>query len=102
MDAPVQRFLLACQETERWLAAAIELLRPCLRATHPGTSPVSVAVGCNGGHDRSVGIVEILARRLQNWDELDVWVLHQDLHHRAGRRTEPFAWRLITAEREGR
>lgn len=64
--------------------------------------PVHVAVGCNGGHDRSVGIVEILARQLRSWDELDVWVLHQDLHHRAGGRSGPFTWRLIAAEREGR
>ncbi|GAA5110346.1 hypothetical protein GCM10025762_18120 [Haloechinothrix salitolerans] len=99
LDTPVQRFLLAHQETERWLAAAIELLRSSLRATQPDTSPVRVAVGCNGGHDRSVGIVEILARRLRS---LDVWVLHQDLHHRAGGRSEPFTWRRITAEHEGR
>ncbi|AKK11167.1 RNase adapter RapZ [Corynebacterium uterequi] len=45
---------------------------------HEGKNFVTVAVGCTGGHHRSVAVAEEFARRLRLRDGLEVNVIHRD------------------------
>ena len=45
---------------------------------HEGKNFITVAIGCTGGHHRSVAISEELARRLRIRDELEVTIMHRD------------------------
>ncbi|WP_424923241.1 RapZ C-terminal domain-containing protein [Amycolatopsis arida] len=89
LDGPVQQYLLDHEDTEAWLHGVLLTLRPHIRRSErlDGPSAVYVAVGCRGGHDRSVGIAEILAGRLRQQSEYPVSVstAHLDLHRRGGR-----------------
>jgi UPF0042 nucleotide-binding protein len=47
-----------------------------------GKSHLVIAIGCTGGHHRSVAIAEHLAARYRDRDELTVAVAHRDIHKR--------------------
>jgi UPF0042 nucleotide-binding protein len=92
MDAPVQRYLITRPGTEMWLDAVIGTVAPLIREARRSGGAVRVAVGCAGGHDRSVGMALILAARLPEIDVgLEVAVRHRDLHRRSGRDPVPQA-----------
>jgi RNase adaptor protein for sRNA GlmZ degradation len=62
------------------------VIAPLVLAARQTGRAVIVAVGCTAGHDRSVGIAEVLANRLPAIDfAMEVSVRHRDLHHRGGR-----------------
>ena len=44
-----------------------------------GKSFITVAVGCTGGHHRSVAVAAEIARQLDEMDGLDVSVNHRDI-----------------------
>ncbi len=78
-DAPVREFLEDQTEYGEILDRLVELLRYLLpRYRRENRSYVSIAVGCTGGHHRSVAVCEALSERLDDvgWQ---VRVIHRDL-----------------------
>ena len=78
-DAPVREFLEGQAEYGEILDRLVELLRYLLpRYRRENRSYVSIAVGCTGGHHRSVAVCEALSERLDDagWQ---VRVVHRDL-----------------------
>ena len=80
LDAPVREFVLGHEATRAFLAA----FTPLLAATLPsylaeGKAYLTLAVGCTGGHHRSVAVVEALRLTLLDlgWEPK---VSHRDLH----------------------
>ncbi len=80
LDAPVREFVLGHEATRAFLAA----FTPLLAATLPsylaeGKAYLTLAVGCTGGHHRSVAVVEALRLALLDlgWEPK---VSHRDLH----------------------
>jgi UPF0042 nucleotide-binding protein len=78
-DAAVRQFLEALGEYEELLTKLEDLLLFLLpRYSRENRSYVSVAVGCTGGHHRSVAVAEELAKRLQRGD-WSVRIIHRDI-----------------------
>jgi UPF0042 nucleotide-binding protein len=78
MNQPVVDYI----DAEGDLTAFLEVLNPLLDHMLPrylaeGKNHLVVAVGCTGGHHRSVAIVEALAKRYSETEGLLV-----DAHHR--------------------
>jgi UPF0042 nucleotide-binding protein len=66
LDGPVRDYVLAQPDTEEFLGRVDDLLAFLLPAyVKEGKSYLSIAVGCTGGHHRSVVLAEELARLLQ-------------------------------------
>lgn len=55
----------------------IELVLPGYR--REGKSFMTIAVGCTGGHHRSVAMSEALAKKLEGFSGIDVHVVHRDI-----------------------
>jgi len=79
-DEPVRRFVLGHEVTQRFMAS----FKPLLEATLPayqaeGKAYLTIAIGCTGGHHRSVAIVEQLGAELTagGWSPK---LKHRDLH----------------------
>ena len=63
-----------------FLERFIDMFRSMLDGyRHEGKSFITVAVGCTGGHHRSVAVSEELGRRLRELPDLDVNVMHRDI-----------------------
>lgn len=78
-DQQVSDFVLSQPGAVRFIDSAEEMLRSMLDGYQTeGKSFVSIAVGCTGGHHRSVAVVEELARRLEG-DGVTVRTTHRDL-----------------------
>ena len=78
-DAAVRHFLEELDDYQELLRKVEDLLLFLLpRFSRENRSYVSVAVGCTGGHHRSVAVVEELAKRLQRRDSA-VRVIHRDI-----------------------
>jgi UPF0042 nucleotide-binding protein len=78
-DAAVRQYLEALDEYGELLEKLEDLLLFLLpRYSRENRSYVSVAVGCTGGHHRSVAVAEELAKRLQQGD-WSVRVIHRDI-----------------------
>lgn len=79
VDTPVQEFVMDQPGAQEFLDSAEKMVLTMLPGyRREGKSYVSFAVGCTGGHHRSVAVVEELARRF-NKDGIEVRVLHRDL-----------------------
>ncbi|MCJ8346726.1 RNase adaptor protein RapZ, partial [bacterium] len=61
------------QETEDYL------LRLIPRYINEGRKLFSVAIGCTGGHHRSVASVEDLSRRLSSLEDVFISKYHRDI-----------------------
>jgi UPF0042 nucleotide-binding protein len=68
------------QEFYDRLHALLDFLLPQYVAE--GKAHLVVAIGCTGGHHRSVAIVEHLAARYGDWDALAVAIEHRDIDKR--------------------
>jgi UPF0042 nucleotide-binding protein len=80
LDAPVRDFVLGHDATRAFLAAFTPLLNATLPAyVAEGKAYLTLAIGCTGGHHRSVAVVESLRLTLleQGWAPK---VSHRDLH----------------------
>lgn len=65
LDAPVRDYVLAADGAAEFLERLTGMLEFLLPAyVKEGKSYLTVAIGCTGGHHRSVALVEELARRL--------------------------------------
>ncbi|HET6744475.1 MAG TPA: RNase adapter RapZ [Candidatus Limnocylindria bacterium] len=80
LQPPVRDFVLNQPAAGRFLDLVAELLRltvPAYRAE--GKGRLTVALGCTGGHHRSIALAEELASRLRDVDDASVAVFHREL-----------------------
>jgi UPF0042 nucleotide-binding protein len=80
LQPPVREFVMNQPAAGRFLDLVAELLRltvPAYRAE--GKGRLTVALGCTGGHHRSIALAEELAERLVDVDETSVAVFHREL-----------------------
>ena len=78
-EKPVQDYVLAHEAAGRFLEIAGEYLHFSLpHYEHEGKSYLTVAIGCTGGHHRSVVLVESLGKALEDADA-EVTVRHRDI-----------------------
>ncbi|WP_216210996.1 RapZ C-terminal domain-containing protein [Amycolatopsis aidingensis] len=84
-DTVVQEWLCTQPRVEPWLMTLLDLLEPYLReAEQYSGRAVTMAIGCKGGHNRSVAIGERITT-LMSRTGLTVSVHHRDIHRRSGR-----------------
>ena len=80
LDRPVQTYLLRQPAAVNFLRDFSGMLRSVLpHYIHEGKSYLTVAVGCTGGHHRSVFVTHNLARELQK-EGYSVREFHRDIH----------------------
>lgn len=78
-DQPVSEYVLGSEDAAEFVDRVDELVAFLIpRYEAEGKSYVSIAVGCTGGHHRSVAIAEELGRRL-NARGIPVAVAHRDV-----------------------
>jgi UPF0042 nucleotide-binding protein len=80
LQPPVRDFVLNQPTASRFLDLVAELLTltvPAYRAQ--GKQRLTVALGCTGGHHRSIALAEELAGRLKNLDNATVSIFHREL-----------------------
>jgi UPF0042 nucleotide-binding protein len=79
-DEPVRRFVLDHPATRAFLEGFLPLLEATLPSYEAeGKAYLTIAIGCTGGHHRSVAIVEALAAHLSG-RESPPKILHRDLN----------------------
>jgi UPF0042 nucleotide-binding protein len=80
LQAPVREYVLNQPSAARFLDLVAELLIltvPAYRAE--GKGRLTVALGCTGGHHRSIALAEELAGRLRPLDNATVSIFHREL-----------------------
>ena len=80
LQPPVRDFVMKQPAAGRFLDLVAELLSltiPAYRAE--GKSRLTVALGCTGGHHRSIALAEELAARLREVEDTSVAVFHREL-----------------------
>ncbi|MFD6728002.1 RNase adapter RapZ [Corynebacterium xerosis] len=79
-DQPVSEFVLSQDDAPRWLDTVEQLTSVILPGyRREGKNHMSIAIGCTGGHHRSVAMSEALGRRLGEFNGIDVNVIHRDI-----------------------
>ncbi len=79
LDEPVREYVLGQPVSGQFLDELLSLLELLLPAyVREGKSYLTLALGCTGGHHRSVAIAEEVARRLRQRG-YDPKVTHRDL-----------------------
>lgn len=80
IDAPVSDFVLSQKDAAPFIDNFLTMLDSMLSGyRHEGKDFITVAVGCTGGHHRSVAVAEEIARRLRESGKLDINVWHRDI-----------------------
>lgn len=81
VDGPVSDYVLAGPGADEFIGNFVEMFHSMLDGyQHEGKNFITVAVGCTGGHHRSVAIAEEIGRRLSADDDFDVNVIHRDIN----------------------
>lgn len=79
-DEPVSDYVLSQEGAGEFLDRFVAMFQSMLDGyRHEGKNFITVAVGCTGGHHRSVAVSEELGRRLSELGDLDVNVMHRDI-----------------------
>jgi RNase adapter protein RapZ len=79
LEAPVQDFVLGREETQEFLSRFFPLLDYLIpNYQKEGKTHLTIAVGCSGGHHRSVVIANSLKEHLQSF-ELPLSLEHRDI-----------------------
>ena len=79
-DEPVSDYVLSQEGAGEFLDRFLSMFESMLAGyRHEGKNFITVAVGCTGGHHRSVAVSEELGRRLSELGDLDVNVMHRDI-----------------------
>jgi RNase adapter protein RapZ len=79
LEVPVQDFVLGREETQEFLSRFFPLLDYLIpNYQKEGKTHLTVAVGCSGGHHRSVVIANSLKEHLQSF-ELPLSIEHRDI-----------------------
>ncbi|NYH77194.1 MULTISPECIES: RapZ C-terminal domain-containing protein [Actinopolyspora] len=83
-DQSVQEWVFTRLEVEGWFRSALDVVDPLIRAARERDSrAVTMAFGCQGGHDRSVAVAERYSDALRHAG-YRVMTEHRDIHHRGG------------------
>ena len=77
LDAPVAEYIWRDGTAEKLLERLLDLIRFLIPLYRQDRSELTVAVGCTGGHHRSVAVAHALAEDLER-DGLAVSVAHRD------------------------
>ncbi len=78
-DKPVYDFVMNQAETEEFYTKFMDLIEFSLPGyRREGKSSLTVAIGCTGGHHRSVALVERIAKQIEA-DGYNVNVTHRDI-----------------------
>ncbi|WP_080794803.1 RNase adapter RapZ [Corynebacterium pacaense] len=81
VDKPVSDYVLSQNGARTFLDNFVSMLEDMLPGyRHEGKNFITVAIGCTGGHHRSVAVSEELGRRLAAHEDLDVSVVHRDIN----------------------
>ncbi len=84
LDEAVQKYILADRMAERFLYQTLEFFQTVIPVYHlSGKNFLHIAVGCTGGHHRSVFAADWLGRRLATIDCVELQVRHRDLERDA-------------------
>ncbi|GAB3701204.1 RNase adapter RapZ [Corynebacterium nasicanis] len=79
-DEPVSDYVLSRDGAGEFIDRFVSMFESMLAGyRHEGKNFITVAVGCTGGHHRSVAVSEELGRRLSELGDLDVNVMHRDI-----------------------
>lgn len=81
LDEAVREYVINAKETQGFLLhlfSMIDYMLPLYR--EEGKSQLVVAIGCTGGHHRSVAIAQALYSHLQEKKQKRVSVTHRDIH----------------------
>lgn len=80
IDKPVSDYVLAQESAQGFIENFVNMFHTMTAGyRREGKSFITVAVGCTGGHHRSVAVAEELGRRLSQSEALDVAVVHRDI-----------------------
>ncbi|MDD5627692.1 MAG: RNase adapter RapZ [Elusimicrobia bacterium] len=81
LDPRVQRYILAQPMTRRFLEGVFEMVHGLLPYyIREGKSYLTIAVGCTGGHHRSVFVARHLAQKLRA-SGISIQEFHRDINH---------------------
>lgn len=79
-DPPVSDFVLGFDITRTFVEKATDMIQFLIPGyIDEGKNMLVIAVGCTGGHHRSVAIANELYRKLRNLENIDLVVEHRDL-----------------------
>lgn len=80
VDEPVSDYVLGQPSAEEFTDNFLSMFDAMLAGyRHEGKNFITVAIGCTGGHHRSVAIAEAIAARLKRNEDIDVSVRHRDI-----------------------
>ncbi|MBI8988952.1 RNase adapter RapZ [Corynebacterium meridianum] len=80
VDKPVSDYVLAQPAAREFIDNFVAMFSTMVEGyRREGKSFITVAVGCTGGHHRSVAVAAEIARQLDEMDGLDVSVNHRDI-----------------------
>ncbi|WP_027020489.1 RNase adapter RapZ [Corynebacterium sputi] len=80
IDKPVSDFVLEQEDAQRFLDLVEQMAQTVLPGyRREGKNYMTLAVGCTGGHHRSVAVAEALAVRLGEMPGVDVHTAHRDI-----------------------
>ncbi|MCX7491078.1 RNase adapter RapZ [Corynebacterium antarcticum] len=80
VDKPVSDYVLAQPAAQEFIGNFVAMFSTMVGGyRREGKSFITVAVGCTGGHHRSVAVAAEIARKLDEIDGLDVSVNHRDI-----------------------
>lgn len=80
IDKPVSDFVLEQEDAQQFLDLVEQMAQTVLPGyRREGKNYMTLAVGCTGGHHRSVAMAEALAVRLGNLPGVDVTTAHRDI-----------------------
>ena len=81
VDEPVSDYVLSREGAGEFIDKFVDMFDSMLGGyRHEGKNFITVAVGCTGGHHRSVAVSEELGRRLRERGDIDVNVMHRDIN----------------------
>jgi UPF0042 nucleotide-binding protein len=81
LDPRVQRYILSQPVARKFLDGLLGLLKELLPYyVREGKSYLTVAIGCTGGHHRSVFVARFLAQKLRS-SGLSIQEFHRDTGH---------------------
>lgn len=80
VDKPVAEYVLGQKGAQEFLEYFEKMFSTMIDGyRREGKNFITIAVGCTGGHHRSVAMTEELGRRLASHEGLDVSVIHRDI-----------------------
>lgn len=80
VDKPVQDYIMKDRQAPEFLARLLELFQMIIPSYHlTGKNYLQIAVGCTGGHHRSVFVADWLGKRLSGIGGVKCKIKHRDL-----------------------